>query len=66
MKTVAVPQKKYEILERQAALYRRILKKTATGVFPIELYSQKRLAELLKEDHVNSTAKQQVKKLFRR
>jgi len=66
MKTILVPQQRYEIMEQQAALYREVLKKVAKDVFPTELYSEKRLIEFLKEDRVNAAMKRRVQKIFRR
>ena len=63
MKTVTIPQKKYEIVEKQAELYRLFVGETR-NFFPIELYSASRLKEFFQEDRVNSRLKKKVGKIL--
>ena len=63
MTTVTVSKKKFEQLERQAALYTRVLKQ-AEKQAPTEVYSTTRLNEFLREDRLTARARGIVKKLL--
>ncbi len=63
MATITVPKKKYEQLERKAALYNRLLER-AEKRFPIELYSDERMKQFLKEDAVSPRARRTIGKLL--
>jgi len=64
MNTVTIPKTKYQILEKRAELYSRLLEKEEEN-FPIELYSADRIREFLREDKVSTAMRRKVQKLLR-
>jgi len=65
METVTLPKTKYETLKRQASLYEEIFRYLPERIFGIEIYSQKRVEEFLKEDKLDKKAKSRLKKLLK-
>ncbi|TSC75330.1 MAG: hypothetical protein G01um101433_904 [Parcubacteria group bacterium Gr01-1014_33] len=65
MDTITLPKKKYQRLEKQAALYQNILK-MEKGLFPIERYSDSRLKEFLQEDQISPSVRRKAKRLLKK
>jgi len=65
MKTVTIPKTKYEILKRQALLYKEIFRYLPERFFGIEIYSQKRIKEFKKEDRLDKKTRDRLQKILK-
>jgi len=65
METVIVPKTKYEILRKQAMLYKEIFRFLPEKFFGIEIYSQKRLKEFRKEDRLDKKTRNRLQKILK-
>jgi hypothetical protein len=65
METITIPKTKYEILKKQALLYKEIFRDLAEKFFGIEIYSQKRLKEFQKEDRLDKTTRNRLQKILK-
>jgi hypothetical protein len=64
MANVTVTKTKYEILEKRASLYEKILRSLKERKWGIEEYSQKRLKEFISQDKINKNIQSRLKKLL--
>ena len=64
MATITVLKTKYEILEKRASLYEKILCSLKERRFGVEEYSQKRLKEFMSQDKINKNTQSRLKKLL--
>ena len=64
MQVVTIPKTEYEILEKRAKLYSRLLAKEERR-FPVESYSEERVKEFLAEDKVGDAIKSKARKILR-
>ena len=64
MKTVTIREKEYNILRKQALLYRTLLKKLEKDMFPTEQYSRERIKEFMAEDRIDSKLAASVRAKF--
>ncbi len=65
MATVTISKTKYNLLKRQAALYKSLLSKESM-VFPVEMYTQDRMRGFLKEDAFGSKLRRKIVRSFRK
>jgi len=65
METITIPKTKYEILKKQALLYKEIFRFLPERFFGIEIYSQKRLKEFQKEDRLDKTTRNRLQKILK-
>lgn len=65
METVIVPKTKYEILKKQASLYKEIFRFLPERFFGIEIYSQRRLKEFQKEDKLDKRIRSRLQKILK-
>ena len=65
METVTLPKTKYEILKKQALLYKEIFRFLPERFFGIEIYSQKRLKEFQKEDRLDKATRNRLQKILK-
>jgi len=65
METITIPKTKYEILKKQALLYKEIFRDLPEKFFGIEIYSQKRLKEFQKEDRLDKTTRNRLQKILK-
>jgi hypothetical protein len=65
METISIPKPKYEILKKQALLYKEIFRCLPERFFGIEIYSQKRLKEFQKEDRIDKKTRSRLQKILK-
>lgn len=65
METVNIPKTKYEILKKQALLYKEIFKFLPEKFFGIEIYTKKRIKEFQKEDKLSRETKKRLQKILK-
>lgn len=65
METISIPKPKYEILKKQALLYKEIFRYLPERFFGIEIYSQKRLKEFQKEDRIDKKTRSRLQKILK-
>ena len=65
METITIPKTKYEILKKQASLYKEIFRFLPEKFFGIETYSQKRLKEFQKEDRLDKKTRNRLQKILK-
>ena len=65
MQTITIPTKQYEILSREADLYRKVLSKGKKG-YPIELYSDKQIREFVDQDTISARLQRKLRKVIDR
>jgi len=64
MATITIQKTEYEILEKRASLYEKILSSLKERKWEIEEYSQKRLKEFMNQDRIDKRTQSQLKKLL--
>jgi len=65
METVTLPKTKYEILKKQASLYEKIFRYSPERIFGTEVYSKKRIKELLKKEKLDKKTRNRLIKLLK-
>jgi len=65
METISIPKNKYEILKKQASLYKEIFRFLPERFFGIEIYSRKRLKEFQKEDRLNKKTRNRLQRILK-
>ncbi len=65
MENITLPKIKYEDLRRKASLYEEIFRFIPERVFGIELYSDKRIKEFMKEDRMDKKERSRLEKLLK-
>jgi hypothetical protein len=65
MKTITIPKTKYEILKKQALLYKEIFRYLPERFFGLEIYSQKRFEEFKKEDRLDKKVRDRLQKILK-
>ncbi|TSC75333.1 MAG: hypothetical protein G01um101433_907 [Parcubacteria group bacterium Gr01-1014_33] len=64
MITITIPKAKYDIMEKRASLYERILRFLPERKWGIEEYSAQRIKEFAREDTLTKTTRAKVKTLL--
>ncbi|GEM_PF-2232399 len=64
MATITLPKAEYDIMEKRASLYERILRFLPERKWGIEEYSERRIKEFIDEDALTKATRAKIKTLL--